>query len=521
MARRFNTWADLIMSGAEIKPHEVAFAVVKDGSTGEAITRRDFVDRALRVSRGFQELGLRKGSVAVLRGDPSISWAVTFAGILLAGGMPAPIHAQSKNAELARVIAASGAAFAVVSGDSLTSNLVDQDIYGKIITFERVGDTRPNVEAMFALEPAPPVICSDMDLAVVMQTSGTTGHPKCVAHTHASHLEFLDRWTELTMVETDKALSFLPLNHQSGLLLGWLSAYSLGIPYYQLSPFTLAGFWDAVRTYDIAWAAVIAPVPAYMIEAEPSADDRNHKLRFVAGSRRPSEMPELERRFGIRPVRPYGSTETTILAVSADLDRPAVKGLTLDELAACAGPAVRGWSFRIVGEDGSELPHSTTGELQVHGPSLFSCYLNDPEATAKAFTEDGWFRTGDRAYVNEHAELFFVERAGNSIRRNGESISAAEIEAALLDHPGVRDAAVVAVPDALRGQEVRACVVRQPGSSVTAEELFQHCMVSLAKFKVPRYIDFWPEFPLTSTLKISRSQLNSDPDRWVDRYQKA
>jgi crotonobetaine/carnitine-CoA ligase len=521
MARRFNSWADLLMSGAEYLPDEVGFAVVKDGSTGETISRRDFVDRALRVSRGLQNLGMRKGSVVVLRGDPSIAWAVAFAGTLFAGGMPAPIHARSKNAELASVIALSGADLAVVSGDSLTANLVDQDVHGKIITFEHVSDARPSVTAMFELEPAPPIACSEMDLGVVMQTSGTTGRPKCVAHTHASHLEFLDRWSELTMVETDKALSFLPLNHQSGLLLGWLSAYSLGVPYYQLSPFSLDGFWDAIRAYEITWAALIAPVPAYMLEAEPSADDRNHRLRFVAGSRRPSEMPELERRFGIRPVRPYGSTETTIVAVSVDPDRPEVKGLTLDEFASCAGPAVRDWAFRIMGEDGKELPHSTTGDLQVKGPSLFSCYLNDPEATAAAFTADGWFKTGDRAYVNEHDELFFVERAGNSIRRNGESISAAEVEAVILEHPGVRDVAVVAVPDELRGQEVRACVVREPGSAVSADELFEHCLASLAKFKVPRYIDFWDEFPLTSTLKISRSQLNSDPQRWVDRFQKA
>jgi crotonobetaine/carnitine-CoA ligase len=520
MARRFNTWADLFMSGTEHLPDEVGFAVVKDGTTGETISRRDLVDRALRVSRGLQDLGLPKGAVVVLRGDPTIAWAVTFAAVLLAGGMPAPIHARSKNAELARVISASGAVFAVVSTDSLTPNLIDQDIHHKIITFEPSAEGLPNVAMMYDLDPANPVACSDTDLGVVMQTSGTTGHPKCVAHTHASHLEFIDRWSELTMVETDKALSFLPLNHQSGLLLGWLSAYSLGLPYYQLSPFSLAGFWDAVRTYEISWAALIAPVPAYMLEAEPTPDDRNHKLRFVAGSRRASEMPELARRFGFRPIRPYGSTETTISAVAVDLDRPEVDGLTIDELAACAGPPVRDWAFRIMGEDGQALSPATVGDLQVRGPSLFSCYLNDPKASAAAFTEDGWFKTGDRAYVNEHGELFFVERAGNSIRRNGESISAAEVEAALLDHPGVRDVAVVPVPDDIRGQEVRACVMREPGSDVSADELFAHCLDALAKFKVPRYIDFWDEFPLTSTLKISRSQLNSDPQRWVDRFQK-
>lgn len=506
------------MAGAERLPHEVGFAVVADGSQGEMIARQDFVDRALRVSRGLQGLGLRKGSVVVLRGEPSISWGVTFAGILLAGGMPAPIHARSKNAELARVMVTADAAFAVVAAGSLTPSLVDADANRKIVTFEHMGNIRPSVEEMFALNPGSPVACSPTDLGVVMQTSGTTGHPKCVAHTHESHLEFIDRWSELTMMQKDRALSFLPLNHQSGLLLSWLSAYSLGVPYYQLSPYSLEGFWDAVRTYGITWTSLIAPVPAYLLESEPSADDRNHNLRFVAGSRRPSEMPELERRFGIRLVRPYGSTETTIVAVSLDHDRPEAQGLTLDELASCAGPPLRGWALRIVGEDGHELPHSTTGDLQVRGPSLFSCYLNDPEATAQAFTEDGWFRTGDRAYVNEHGELFFVERAGNSIRRNGESISAAEVEATLLEHLGVRDAVVLPVPDEMRGQEVRACIVREPGSTVTAAELFEHCLASLARFKVPRYIDFWDEFPRTSTLKVARGELNSDPELWVDRF---
>jgi|GEM_PF-2778692 len=518
MARRFETWADLLMSGAAHLPDEVAFAVVANGSPGESINRKDFVDKALRIARGLQDLGLSKGSVVVMRGEPSVVWASTFAGILLAGGMPAPIHSHSKNAELARVMVAADAAFAVVSASSLTSPLVDADAKRKIVTFEHLADNRPSVEAMFALKPASPVPCKPSDLAVVMQTSGTTGNPKCVAHTHASHLEFIDRWSALTMVEGDRALSFLPLNHQGGLLLSWLSAYSMGIPYYQLNPYTLEGMWDAIRTYGITWLALIAPVPTYMLEAAPGPRDRDHKLRFVSGSRRPEEMAELDRRFGIRLARGYGSTETTMVAMSIDHDRPQVQGLTADQLASCAGPPLGENAFRIVDDADAELPHSTIGELQVRGPSLFSCYLNNPEETAKAFAEGGWFRTGDRAYVNEHGELFFVERAGSAIRRSGENISAAEIEATLLLHPGVRDAAVVPVSDKLRGQEIRACIMREPGSAITADDIFEHCQASLAKFKVPRYIDFWDEFPRTSTMKIARGELNSNPDRWVDRF---
>jgi acyl-CoA synthetase (AMP-forming)/AMP-acid ligase II len=156
--------------------------------------------------------------------------------------------------------------------------------------------------------------------------------------------------------------------------------------------------------------------------------------------------------------------------------------------------------------------------LEVKGPSLFTEYLNDVEATRRAFTEDGWFRTGDRAYVNEHGELFFVERAGTTIRRSGENISAVEVEATLLEHPGIIEACVVPVPDDLRGQEVRACVVRAPGSSITADEIFEHCLAYLTKFKVPRYIDFWERLPRTGTFKVSRTALESDRSRWIDRY---
>ena len=145
MPRRFNTWTDLLMSGAERLPHGVGFAVVRDGSPGEEIERQAFVDQALRVSRGLQGLGLRKSSVAVLRGEPSISWAVTFAGVLLAGGMPAPIHARSTKAELARVMATARADFAVVSAGSPVSNLDGQDADSRIITFEHISKDRPSV----------------------------------------------------------------------------------------------------------------------------------------------------------------------------------------------------------------------------------------------------------------------------------------------------------------------------------------------------------------------------------------
>jgi len=508
----------MFLSGVEHFPERIGFCVLREGAPPEEIGRRALAGRALRVSRGLQDLGLRKGSVVVLVGEPSVGWAVTFAAVLLAGGMPAPIDYRCKAAEFERVMAVSGAEFAVVSAASSAAGSQGHGGAWKLVALERTGSGGPSVEEMYGLEPASPVACSETDPAVVLQTSGTTGNPKCVVHTNRSHMELFDRWTELTMNEEDRVLSFLPLSHNSGLLNSWASAFYLGAPFYQLSRFSVSGFWDAVRTYGITWTALMAPVPAYLLGAEPSSTDRTHTLRFVSGGGRPELVAEVERRFGIRLERPYGSTEATIVAMSLDHDRPAVRGLTREQAVGCSGPPLRGWSFRIIQPDGSEAPPLVAGALEVNGPSLFSHYLNDPDATSRAFSADGWFKTGDLAYVNEFGELFFVERAGNAIRRSGEFISAAEVEATLLKHPGISDVCVVGVPDDLRGQEVRACIVRAPGSAVTAQEIFDHCLALLTKFKVPRYIDFWEEFPRTSSFKILRAALNSDPATWIDRY---
>jgi crotonobetaine/carnitine-CoA ligase len=518
VTRRFGTWADLLCSGAEESAEEVAFGVLTDSHAPDTITREAFVDRALRVSSGLHSVGVRKGSVVVLAGEPSISWAVAFGAVLLAGGLPAPISPRSTPAELNRVMALSGSRHAIAS--SQMAALAPTSDW-TTINWGPADHGAPNVQEMLELNAISPVLCRDDDAAVVLQTSGTTGLPKCVVHTHRSHLEFIDRWTKLTMNQHDRILSFLPMNHQSGLLLSWISAYSVGAPTYQLNRFSLSGFWDTVHALDITWTTLMEPVPTYLLNAPPRPDDRTHALRFVAGSRRPEEVAALQERFGIRLERPYGSTETTIVAIALDQTRTAARSLTPDEAARCSGPPLLDWSLRITLDDGSVAGPMTTGSLEVRGPSLFACYLNDTEATEKVMSEDGWFTTGDRAYLNEFGELFFVERSGNTIRRSGENVSAAEVEAVLLEHPGVSDTCVVAVPDELRGQEVRACIVCAPGTSVTAEEIFEHCRAALSGYKVPRYLDFWDEFPRTATFKVSRTALESDPATWIDRYQLA
>jgi len=519
VTRRFNTWTDLFLSGTTFLPDRVGFCALREDGSAESIGRAELVNHALSVSRGLRSLGLQKGSVVVLTGEPSTAWAVSFAAVLLSGAMPAPIYARSTRQEFERAMATSGAQFAIVAAASGVVDLSERGSTRTIITLERTGGPHPSVEEMYELAPTDPVVCAESDPAVVLQTSGTTGNPKFVVHTHRSHMEYLDGMVENTMSADDRVLSFMPLNHQAGLLVFWIAAFSVGAPSFQLSRFSTGAFWDAIHTYGITWTGLMDPVPAHLLNAEPSDKDRNHTLRFVLGQSNASNRAATERRFGFQIHGSYGSTEAPIVALSTDLERPAFLGLTTDQASVCGGVPVRDWEARVVRPDGSRAPQSEIGSLEVRGPALFSRYLNDPEATIRAISADGWYKTGDRAYVNEHGEIFFVEREGaNSIRRSGEFISAAEVETTLLQHPGISDACVVAVPDDLRYQEVRACVVRTPGSAVTAQEIYDHCSASLAKFKVPRFLDFWDELPRTATLKIARTELDSDPATWIDRY---
>lgn len=519
--RKPRTLTDVLLAAGDARPEEIAFCLLRDGVPREAVTRAELLDRGLRIAAGLRSLGAGAGDRIVMVGDPSPAWVSVFAGAILAGAVPLPIHPRSTSRELEGVVTLSGATHAVLDPSVLAERGGAPRLGACRAVAWDEGDDGESVQDMLSLDPAAPVLRAASDSAVVLQTSGTTGAPKCVIQTHGSHADFIARWTALTMKPDDRVVSFLPLNHQGGLLLSWLSALAMGCPTYQLARFSVGSFWAAVREHECTWTILMQPVPRYLLEAPPGPDDSGHSLRFVDGSARPHDAEEIRRRFGIRLVHPYGSTETTVVAMSLDHDRASLEGLPPDDVARCAGPPLPDWQLRIVDDSGQECPASTTGALEVHGPGLFPGYLNDEAATAKAFTADGWFRTGDRAYVNRHDELFFVERAGNAIRRSGENISAAEVEAFLEEHPDVAAACVVGVPDELRGQEVRACIALVPGSAVTAEELFTFCLSGLAKFKVPRYIDFWPALPRTATFKVSRSELASDPRTWVDRYASA
>jgi acyl-coenzyme A synthetase/AMP-(fatty) acid ligase len=254
-------------------------------------------------------------------------------------------------------------------------------------------------------------------------------------------------------------------------------------------------------------------MPSMLMGLPTGAEDRAHALRFGFGAGiDPKLHAAFEERFNVPLVEAWAMTETGTSAVIAASHPPRRVGES------CLGRPGPGMEMRIVADDGTEADQ---GELLVRaaGPNpragFFREYYKDPQATAEAWA-DGWFHTGDLVRRDESGAVYFVDRKKNVIRRSGENIAAVEVESVLMRHPALRAAAVAAVPDAIRGDEVFAVLVADAPSPDLARDIATWALGQMAYFKVPGYIAFVDRLPLTATNKLQRAELKTLAARLVD-----
>ena len=240
--------------------------------------------------------------------------------------------------------------------------------------------------------------------------------------------------------------------------------------------------------------------------------ERDHQVRFAIGAGvDPQRHTEFEQRFGYPLIEIWGMTEMVRAIFDADLPRQVGTRVI--------GRVQPGMQVRVVNDRDEDVPDGTPGEMVVrdsaHSPrrDFFSGYLNDEAATELAW-RGGWFHTGDIVLRDPDGLMHFLERRKNIIRRSGENIAAAEVEAVLQSHPFIAQAAVLSVKDEIREEEVLACLVLKPGLSVPqnledplVRELFDHCDANLTYFKAPGWLWFTSEIPTTGTQKVQKHQL--------------
>lgn len=352
--------------------------------------------------------------------------------------------------------------------------------------------------------PPPVVPRRRGDVAAILYTSGTTGLPKGVMLTDYGYERAAGWFVESLRLGADDVLqTCLPLFHVNAQHLSLCGALTAGARLVLDGRFSASRFWDSISEHNVTSFNLIGAMLG-ILHAQPSRpEERAHRARVACVAPTPAAIhAECEERFGVRLLDGYGLTETT-------------PGMAYNPYGAarrgsCGKPAPY-VELRIADEHGRELPPGERGEivLRPREPDIFTVgYYKDPEATARAF-RDGWFRTGDRGYLDEDGYLYFVDRLKDVIRRRGENIAAAVIEHAALAHPAVQEAAAVGVPSDLAGGEddVALYVTLRPGATVTGEELVAICEERLASFMVPRYVGILQDFPRTETQRIRKVAL--------------
>jgi fatty-acyl-CoA synthase len=386
----------------------------------------------------------------------------------------------------------------VVMGDADTSELPNAVSYEELIESQEAGFDYPRLE--------------DKQAAGLCYTSGTTGNPKGVLYSHRSnilHAIAQGLADALGMCSSDRVMPVVPMFHANAWGLPYGAAMH-GADLVMPGPYLAAEPLARLIAEERVTAA--GAVPTIWMDLLRHADEEGADLssmRMVAcgGSAVPRSLMEaFEERHGMRIVQAWGMTETS--PVGSVAHPPAnVSHEEHWDLRSTAGrllPLVEG---RIVDDDGNELPcdGQATGELEVRGPWVAREYYEDP-AGAEKF-HDGWLRTGDVASIDERGFVRISDRAKDVIKSGGEWISSVELENEIMGHEGVAEAAVVAIPDEKWSERPLACVVREEGSDVSAEELRDHLADRVAKWWIPDEFAFIDEVPKTSVGKFDKKVL--------------
>ncbi|MBT2324421.1 AMP-binding protein [Variovorax paradoxus] len=425
-----------------------------------------------------------------------------------------PINAEMRSAELIYLVGHSEISLAVTLPERAADLRAAAAEAG--IAFETMGPHDAVPRARTAAPRAGEAIGLDTECGL-LYTSGTTGRPKGCILGNAYFLRAGEWYAALDGVcgirrDAERVITPLPLNHMNAMAFSTMVVLVAGGCLVQLDRFHPKSWLASARESGATIAHYLGVMPAMLLAAQPSAADRDHAIRwgFGAGVDRKNHAP-FEARFGFPLVEAWAMTETGAAACVMASREPRLVGTS------CFGRQEDFVEIRLVDDEGQDAIDGAPGELLVRSAGedprrfFFSGYLKDEEATREAWA-GGWFHTGDLVRRDAEGNFFFVDRKKNVIRRSGENISAVEVESVLNQHPAVKTSAVAATPDAVRGDEVLACIVVREEVDASQREriaagIVEHALAQLAYYKAPGYVAFVDALPLTASQKIQRGQL--------------
>ena len=515
--------ASVLEHQAMLLPERVALTC-----NGTQVTYGDLDARAAQIAAGLHAFGIMPGDHVALS-CPNVPWfPMAYYGILKAGAVVIPLNILLKPHEIAYHLK-DGDAKALLAFEGTPELPMAQMAQAACA---EAGNVRLVVMTSDPSAPGPvpgaTTIAQVMqgqsidtdtrrrkpdDTAVILYTSGTTGHPKGAELTHENMLLNAMSTRDMFLpamrpgLEQDVALITLPLFHSTAqtclMNAGLLSGFRLVL----MPRFDAAATLDTMRREDVTfWIGVPTMYWALMDHAARTDVDtteiaRNLRLCVSGGAPLPVELLRaFEQRFQVRVLEGYGLSETSPVVCFNQLQRTSKPGTV--------GMPVFGVDVRCVDEQGRPVPAGERGEIVVRGPNVMKGYYNRPDATDDVM-RNGWFHTGDIGILDEDGYLSVVDRKKDMIIRGGFNVYPRELEEVLMTHPAVSLAAVIGVPDERLGEEIKACVVRKPGATVTTDELLAWGREQFASYKYPRTIEFLDTLPMGPTGKVLKRKLRS------------
>lgn len=493
------TLADELDGAAAERPDGIFLRV-----DGEDVSYLDCSVRVLRRARQLWTLGLRPGQAVALLMDNSIEQVVTWFALNRLGTIHAPINPALAGAGLAHTFTTADPVLVVVDAPYQQAAETAGGGTRRVLTITQIADLPE--EATFDA-----VARSDIDIATLLFTSGTTGPSKACALSH----RYLVREGQLHaralgLTRDDVLFCPFPLFHIDAATLTVSAALAVRGTAALGRRFSPSGFWPEVRRTEATVFNFMGATLTMLWKREPSPEDVAHRVRLAWGVPMPEWQQGFEERFGFPLLQVYGSTDAGVSVydpIGAD-QRPGRAGRVLPE-----------YEVRIDTTRRRPGDRPGVGEILVRGrePGLvMNGYYRDEEATANTI-RDGWVCTGDLGELDADGYLAFHGRLSDSVRRRGENISAFEVEELVASHPDVLEVAALGVPSDMTEDEVLVCVVRRPGARVTAPQIRAHCLDQGPAFMAPRYIRFVDELPKTPTQKTEKFRLRQDgitTDTW-------
>ena len=426
-----------------------------------------------------------------------------------------PLNPELKGDNLAYVIAHSDISFLALDAEQIggfTPIVSDVKLKGIIINDieeENQGFSLPSdlirlseVYASGTSTVKPMVGYNRNDMCLIMYTSGTSGRRKGVVYryynTQVKKLSIMGR---ILISADDICFTPLSLIHGNAMFLTVTVAMAAKATVALSRKFSASRFWDEVRTYNATTFNTLGSMIPILMKQPPKANDADNKVRFVLSAACPAEMWEaFEKRFGVKIYEGYGAV---------DGGGKAIMNFGTAPVGSLGKPMPGIGTLRIVDGQGHDCPTGVAGELifkvSGKGGGKVEYYKNTDATNEKV--HDGWLYTGDLVRRDEQGFLYFVGRNTESMRKGGENVSAYEVEHAIMEHPAVEDVAVYAVPSELAEDEIMASIKLVQGQSVGPQELVAFMHDKLERFAVPRYIRFVDEFPMTSTHRIIKKEL--------------